>query len=85
MLHTIVNVFFYVLIFLFFINFILSFFSLPPSNPVVRFVSLAIRPVYEPFERRIPPAGIFNIAYLVAIWALYFINGMIQYALPARW
>ena len=83
--HSVVNAFFYVLIFLLFANAILSFFRLPPSNPVLRFISGAVRPVLEPFSRRIPPVGIIDISPLVAIWALFLINALIQYTLPAGW
>jgi YggT family protein len=84
-LHDAVNIFFYALILLLFANAILSFFPLPPSNPVRRFISGAVRPVLEPFSRRIPPVGIIDVSPLVAIWALFLINALIQYTLPAGW
>jgi len=80
-----VEVVFSTLILSFIVAMVLSWLPISPSNQFSRIVNTIIRPIREPFDRRIPPIGAFSISFLVAIWAVYFVENLILYALPYPW
>jgi YggT family protein len=52
---------------------ILSWFPISPDSailPVVRFLHSVTEPLLAPLRRVIPPAGMFDISFIVAIFAL---------------
>lgn len=61
---------FYVLYILLLIRALLSWINLDPYNPIVRFIYLATEPILAPFRRVIPPLGMIDISFIVAILAL---------------
>lgn len=44
-------------------------------NPIVRFIYQATEPILAPFRRVIPPVGMFDISFIVAIIAIQLIGG----------
>lgn len=79
-----VQVFFAFLIISFFVSMILSWMPIAPSHPVNRFFGTITRPILEPFDRRIPPVGMFRISFLIAFWALFFVRQMLMYGLTGH-
>ena len=69
-----------VLIIMIFIRAVLSWFSVSPYNPVVRFLIAVTNPVLEPI-RRILPRMALDISPLIAIAALWFINMFVAQSL----
>src|SRR4051812_12953456 len=91
-LHLIVNLAFGLLVLLLFARMILSWLPfLGPGNPIVRFVNNATDPLLNPVRKRISSmsAGVLDIsvtiAFIFAIWALFTLSFLIQFALPAGW
>jgi len=59
---------------------VLSWFPLRPDSPiapVVRFLTVITEPFLEPLRRVIPPAGVFDLSFIVAFFGLTIIRGII--------
>ena len=59
---------------------VLSWFPLRPDSPVApvaRFLVVITEPFLEPLRRVIPPAGVFDISFLVAFFGLSIIRQII--------
>lgn len=84
-LHIAIGLFFTFLLIAVIANVILSWLPISPGNPVSRFVSAVVYPIREPLDRRIPPLGMINITPFIAIWAIWFVRGLILFAIPQSW
>lgn len=60
-----------------FIRAIMSWFNPDPYNPIVRFIYQITEPILEPFRRVIPPVGMLDISFLVAILAISLLEGIV--------
>ncbi len=49
----------------------------PYSNPISRFIYQATEPILAPFRRVIPPMGMFDISFIVAIFAIQLLGGVL--------
>lgn len=90
-LHTIIDLFFKILIIFMFVRVILSWIQLAPANPIVRFFGNVVDPIINPIARRLPHLGVgafdigFTVAFIFMWWALSVIDGYILYAMPPSW
>ncbi len=66
-----------VLTFAIVIRALLSWFPLPPDNPLVVILYQITEPVLAPLRRIVPMIGMIDISPLVAILLLQFIGGMV--------
>jgi uncharacterized protein YggT (Ycf19 family) len=83
--HTIVSLFFGILIILLFVRLILSWFRLGDGNPIMLFLARMTDPVILPFRRRIPPVLFLDISWFFA-WAFLGIARIVfLQALPPGW
>ncbi len=53
-----------------------------PLNPVRRVLTAATEPVIAPFRRIIPPAGMFDLSYLVALIVVEVIVQEVLFRIP---
>ncbi len=84
-LHEIVSLFFGLLIVLLFVRWILSWFRLPDSNPIMLFLNRTTDPVILPFRKRIPPVAFLDMSWFFA-WAFLTIFRIVfLQALPPGW
>jgi uncharacterized protein YggT (Ycf19 family) len=83
--HDIINLFFAALIILMFMRFILSFFNLGESNPIMLFVVRCTEPFIAPIRKRIPPVWVLNVAFFFAWAALDIMRTLLLQALPPGW
>jgi uncharacterized protein YggT (Ycf19 family) len=84
-LHTVISLFFSLLILAFFVSMIFTWLPIPPSNPVRGFFDRIARPIVAPIDQRIPPIGVIRISFFIAIWAMYFTRNVFLDALPPTW
>jgi YggT family protein len=88
---TIIDLFFKVLIVFLLVRVILSFFPLPPANPIVRFFMNVTDPIIAPVAKRIPRMGVgmfdvsLTIAFIFTWWVILMLDGLIVNALPPGW
>lgn len=61
---------FYLYFILLLIRALMSWVNPDPYNPIVRVINMLTEPVLAPFRRIIPPIGMFDISFIVAILAL---------------
>ena len=57
---------------------LLSWFNLPPSNPLVNLLYDITEPILAPLRRIVPRIGMIDITPIVAIILMNFINQMLQ-------
>ncbi len=81
-LYYIIHYFFLALILLILARWILSWFRLPESNPIMLFIARCTDPVILPFRRRIPPVMFLDMAAIFALVALYIMQFVLLQALP---
>lgn len=65
------------LAFIIFLRAILSWFAIPPNNPIVVFLNYVTEPILAPLRRIIPRAGMVDITPLIAILFLIIIARVI--------
>lgn len=61
---------FYLYFILLLIRALMSWINPDPYNPIVRTINMLTEPVLAPFRRVIPPIGMLDISFIVAILAL---------------
>jgi len=59
-----------------FIAVIVSWFQLPPDNPVVRITRMLTEPVLAPIRKLIPPAGGLDFSPMILLILLRLVRGM---------
>lgn len=74
----IVSLIYQALWFLMLIRAIMSWFNPDPYNPLVRLVIQLTDPILLPFRRVIPPVGMFDISFIVALIAMQLIYVVIM-------
>ncbi len=57
---------------------LLSWFNLPPTNPLVNLLYDITEPILSPLRRIVPRIGMIDITPIVAIILMNFINQMLQ-------
>ncbi|MBE0415327.1 MAG: YggT family protein [Dehalococcoidia bacterium] len=67
-----------VLAFIIFLRAILTWFPIPPNNPIVVFLNYVTEPILAPLRRVIPRIGMVDITSLVAIILLIIIARLIH-------
>jgi uncharacterized protein YggT (Ycf19 family) len=88
---TIIDLFFKMLIVFLLVRVILSFFPLPPANPIVRFFMNVTDPIIAPVAKRIPrmSVGMFDVSLTIAFvftwWVILMLDSLITLALPQAW
>lgn len=70
------------LIVLMFVRWILSWFRLSESNPIMLFLTRCTEPIIVPFRRRIPLVGILDISWIFALVSLYIVQALLEQAIP---
>ncbi|HUB70550.1 MAG TPA: YggT family protein [Acidimicrobiales bacterium] len=61
---------------------VLSWFPVDPGSPVSKFrhsLGVLVQPVVAPFRRFIPPAGMFDMSYMVAFIVVLLLNEFVFY------
>ena len=84
-IHDLVYYFFTALIILMFVRWILSWFRLSESNPIMLFLIRCTDPLIAPIRKYIPPVGFFDISWFFVWTALYIMRTLLIQALPASW
>jgi len=84
-LHTVIYYFFAALWVLLFVRFILSWFRLSDSNPIMLFLMRVTEPYIVPIRRRIPPVGPLDVSWFFALSALIIMQALLLQALPPGW
>jgi uncharacterized protein YggT (Ycf19 family) len=84
-LHIIIYYFFTVLIILMFVRFILSWFRINESNPIMLFLVRSTEPFIAPIRRRIPPLWVVDVSWFFAWTALLIMRVVLIQALPTGW
>ncbi len=56
---------------------LLSWVNPDPYNPIVRFIYQLTEPILAPFRRVIPPVGMLDISFIVAILALILVENIL--------
>lgn len=88
LLRLLIAVFFGFLTICLFVRVILSWFPIPPSNPIIRFFNNITAPILEPVRKRLPAMtiGFFDISWTVAFlftwWALGVLSALLISAIP---
>jgi YggT family protein len=59
-----------------FIAVIVSWFQLPPDNPVARFTRMLTEPVLAPIRKLIPPVGGLDFSPMILLILLRIVRGM---------
>ena len=59
-----------------FVAVIVSWFQLPPHNPVVRFTRMLTEPLLAPIRKLIPPAGGLDFSPMILLILLRIVRGM---------
>ena len=72
-----VNLLFSVLNMLLFIRALLSWVNPDPYNPIVQFIYQLTEPILLPFRRFVPPVGMLDISFIVAIIALQLVRSIV--------
>lgn len=57
---------------------LLSWFNLPPTNPIVNLLFEITEPILNPLRRVVPRIGMLDVTPIVAILLLSFISGALQ-------
>jgi YggT family protein len=60
-----------------FITVIVSWFQLPPDNPVTRFTRMLTEPALLPIRKLIPPAGGLDFSPMILLILLRIVRGML--------
>jgi YggT family protein len=60
-----------------FITVIVSWFQLPPDNPVIRFTRMLTEPALAPIRKLIPPAGGLDFSPMILLILLRIVRGML--------
>lgn len=84
-LYNVISYFFTGLIILLFVRWILSWFRLSESNPIMLFLVRCTEPVIAPIRKYIPPAGFIDISWFFAWSALLIMRVLLLQALPYGW
>jgi uncharacterized protein YggT (Ycf19 family) len=84
-LHTVVNLFFSLIIILMFVRWILSWFRLSEGNPVMLFFVRTTDPFLLPLRKRIPPVKSFDMSWFFAWILLIIARDIFLQALPIGW
>lgn len=71
------------LIVLMFVRWILSWFRLSDSNPIMLFLTRCTEPIIVPFRRRIPPVGNLDLSWIFALVSLYIVLALLLQAVPS--
>lgn len=56
---------------------LMSWVNPDPYNPIVRFIYQLTEPILAPFRRFVPPVGMLDVSFIVAILCLYLAQGII--------
>jgi YggT family protein len=56
---------------------LMSWINPDPYNPIVRFIYQITEPILAPFRRFVPPVGMLDVSFIVAILVLYLAEGVI--------
>jgi YggT family protein len=56
---------------------LMSWINPDPYNPIVRFIYQITEPILAPFRRFVPPVGMLDVSFIVAILVLYLAQGVI--------
>jgi len=84
-LHFVVYYFFTGLIILLFVRWILSWFRVSESNPIMLFLLRCTDPLIAPVRKYIPPLGFLDISWFFVWTALYIMRTLLGQALPLGW
>ena len=84
-LHLLIYYFFTILILLMFVRWILSWFRLSESNPIMLFLVRCTDPLIAPIRKYVPPVGFIDISWFFAWSALLIMRVLLVQALPAGW
>lgn len=83
--HLIVQYFFGFIIICLLLRWILSWISISESNPISRILTKITEPLIAPLRRIIPPLGMFDLSFMVAMFGIYILEELINQALPLSW
>lgn len=83
-LHTVISLFFAVLIILLIVRWILSFF-VKEGNPIMLFMIRCTDPMIAPVRKRIPPVAFIDISWFFVWSALIIMRVLLLQALPYGW
>lgn len=56
---------------------LMSWINPDPYNPIVRFIYQLTEPILAPFRRFVPPVGMLDVSFIVAILVLYLAESVI--------
>ncbi len=63
---------------------LLSWIRPDPYNPIVSFINQATEPLLAPFRRLIPPVGMFDVSFLVALIVFQLVSQVILQLIGCR-
>ncbi len=91
LLHTLISVFFAVLVLCLIVRMVLSWLPFPPGNPITLFFLRITDPIIEPVRRRLPTMSVgpvdisSTVAFIFTWWALGILGALLVSALPYNW